>query len=830
MTIKIGVQAIFDSQSVTNDINKIGKTIAQANKVKFDPIPAGSIKNMDELEKRFQKLLQLNREMARRVKVSGQSGSSFVDLDWGKLYDNDKTKTAKMAQAFQFVTGTTFSEKKGGGTGVADAAKRAAARAAQAGLGASSGATGGVGGVASNAIGRGMSAGFGAGMMGLLGGIAALGVSKIIGAATEKIGEAESNATANDRLKRVLGDVTVSFGALEASVRDSADQNHVLYSESTKLTEQFSKLGNLNVDDARSAAGEAGTGIGLSRSLGLDSSAGVNALGIMRGLKITNNDQDTKRMALLIGETIGKSDAFAKSAEVMDAISGYATTQTKLSLSAANISAYGGLLSSMIGSGTPGLDPSNSAAILSRIIGTLQQGGGAGEASQFFSSRIAEKNGLNPIAGGVWRESPLSSTSQAFGNDTAIGRYLSKRGIKSPGGTGGSFYGQTLDLLKEQYKDPWMLLEASSKHLGIGKSQAAAMLDMKPNQMGELEGRLGKGFDISKLRGESIATMGKILTGDQGVLNSVAGDLRSRTGSEGLSSEERKQLDASMSSGNTDQMKQTLLSLIATRGQEQTQGKDIHDSKIAIDNMKTLIASQLIPLTQDMRAGILYLAGKDDELSGVDVLNKIAEADSKSRISRISGTAAQEKANAKTEYQKQMDAMALDPNNTKLSGKDWFKSYQEKVSMGTATSKDKADYLSEFEKRRYSGGPQSVYGDNGVAANQLQKDLDERRRKIDIEANRSIQSEKSRLDEEKFRIDKADSIRLQQQDEVSKAQKSGTQIPNAAGNGHGGEQRFVLDATPIEVIHRNERGQQVMPSQSITTTLRPATPFGTVRN
>jgi hypothetical protein len=979
MTIKIGVQAFFDSQGVTNEINKLGKTIAQANKAKFDPVPVGAIKNMDEIEKRFQKLLQLNREMARRVKVSGQSGTNFVDLDWGKLYDNDKTKSAKMAQAFQFVTGTNFSGQKNASSdsGLGNAAKNAAARAAQAGLGAANGATGGVGNVASGAIGKGMSAGFGAGLMGLVGGVMALGVSKIVSSVTEKMGEAEANSIANDRLKRVIGDVSVSFEALESSVRSAADQNHVLYSEGAKLTSEFSKLANIKADEYKTVAGEAGVGIGLSRSLGIDSSNGVNALGVMRGVGITKNDQDTRRMALLIGETIGKSDAFSKSAEVMDAISGYAAIQTKLSLSAANVGGYAGLLSGMISSGTAGLDPSNSANILSKIVSTLQQGGGAGEASQFFSSIVSERNGLNPIAGSVWRESPLSSSKEAFGGDTAVGKYLSKRGVKLPGAEGGSFYGQTLDLLKQQYKDPWMLLEASSRHLGISKGQAAAMIDIEPKKMGELEGRLGKDFDLSQLKGESIATMGRIITGDKNTFNSVAGDLRSRTGSEGLSTAERQKLDDTMANGSDDEIKDLLLSFTATRGQEQTQGKDIHDSKVALDNVKTLMASQLIPLTQDMRAGILYLAGKDDGLSGVEVLNKIAEAESKSRVSRIERTAEQEKANAKTDYQKQMDEMALDPNNKKIGSKDWFIDYQEKVKKGTATEEDKRNYLDKFESRRWSGGPQAVYEDHGVKANELKKELESKRRQIEENAKALIEKEGLRLGVEKISIDKAESVRLQQQ-QVPEKKTNDTQSLNSssrnppesiakpfggasdpelmkmvheaekeigapkgflwaqmgvesdyrldAKSGAGAQglaqvmpstlsnlnertgknldpydkndavfiqkelmkenfnkfknwddaaraynggwspdkwanketreyvpkikermregtpieaspaerqsndpQRFVIDASPIEIIHRNERGQQVMPSQSLTTTIRPAAPFGTAR-
>lgn len=971
MSIKIGVQAEFDSQAITAELNKLGKSIAQANKTKFEPIPAGAVKNMDELEKRFQKLLQLNREMSRRITVSGQKGSSFLDLDWGKLYENERTKSAKMAQAFSFVTGAGFSRPSGGGQrqsgGFADESRRIGWNATEAGLRAAGPATGGMTNVAAGAVNRGMSAGFGAGLMGLLGGALALGVSKIVGSISEKLDEAEANAIANDRLKRVLGDVTVSFGVLKETVRATADQTHVLYSEAAQLTTQFAKQGNLKSNDYRTIAGETGVGIGMARSLGIDPAQGVGPLATMRGLRITNNDQETRRMALLIGETIGKSDAFAKSTEVMQALTGFAARQTSLAMSAANVSGYAGLYSSMVGTGYAGFDPANSASILGRVISTLQQGGGAGEASQFFSSRIAEQNGLNPIAGSIWRESPLSSVGEAFGPDTAVGRYLSKRGVSLPGGNGGSFYAQTLEQMKRQYSDPWMLLNASSRHLGISNGQAAAMLDLNPNQMGELEGRLGKDFDLSKLRGEAITSMSKILGADEGQLKSVADDLRSRIGTDELSKDEVDRLNSAMSSGDINKMKDTLLALTASRGQEQTQGKDIHDSKVALDNMKTLMADQLIPLTQDMRAGILYLAGKDDGMAGVDVLKKIAETESQSRTKRIDRHAEADKSRVRKEFVKNLESIWLDEryaSPTTLRS-DEYQTYQEKLRNGTATASDREELLSDIRRRHKAGG--SLFTLNKEGRGKLADLYEQRQQGLDniaSEREKALEKEQERLKAEKLRIDKADEVRYQIEDgvdpqgntggkskygssmknsfglraavaqaerrigapegflwaqmgvesnynpnAVSKAgamglaqvmpstlralekrfdkkldpynprdavfimeklmsenysrfknwedaaraynggwnpstwgnpetsayvpkirerQRNGTQIDDPHFRSDN-EHRFILDAPPIEVVHRNERGQQVMPSQSLTPTLRPASPFGTTR-
>ena len=68
-----------------------------------------------------------------------------------------------------------------------------------------------------------------------------------------------------------------------------------------------------------------GLGVGMSRAYGLDPSQGVGFMGQMRGLGVTKDTQDSRRLALLIGETIAKSDAFSKADEVMEAIAGFAT-------------------------------------------------------------------------------------------------------------------------------------------------------------------------------------------------------------------------------------------------------------------------------------------------------------------------------------------------------------------------------------------------------------------------------------------------------------------------------------------------------------------------
>ncbi|MGL4458384.1 MAG: glycoside hydrolase family 24 protein, partial [Plesiomonas shigelloides] len=467
-------------------------------------------------------------------------------------------------------------------------------------------AAGPVGGVASNALGAGMSSGFGAGLAGLVGGMLALGLGKAISGVMEKVDQAEQNNISYDRLKRTLGDVNVSFEGLKTLIQDSGNNLAITFDEAGKLSTQFAKLANLSDDQYKQLAPELSTGVGFARGFGLDPSKAMGMLGTMRGLKITGNDMESRRMALLIGETIGKSGAFAKAEEVMDAISGFATAQTRNSLSRANISGYTGAYSALVSSGIPGLDPAGAGGLLTRINSALMSGGANGEASQFFSSMVANRMGLDPIQMAILREGGAFATNdQMFGSGSAAARY----GVGGPGGKN-TFLQETLGTLRGKYKDPGMLAMATANHLGIGINQAMALLSVKPNEMGSLQSGLSSaGIDMSSLNSAGIANLAKVFTGSASDRQSVANSLYGRTGSQALTSTEADRLRTVMAGGDEDAQKKVLAELVASRDQERTTGSDIRDSKALLDNIKTSLADKLIPLVTEMRHGVMAIAG-----------------------------------------------------------------------------------------------------------------------------------------------------------------------------------------------------------------------------
>lgn len=638
--IGIGVSAELDTSAIEQKINALGQKIAQSNKMQYKPLSNSTVADLEKVVKQFEQLRKIQGDLNRRMNATGQGGTSVLDADWNKLYADVKSRNRQMLKAFEYATGYTFQPQpgsdngpspgpggRGGGAGAAFAGM--GVNAAQAGLRAA----GPAGGVAAGALGTGMSAGFGAGLMGLLGGMLALGISKAVGSAMENVGKAEDNAVALDRLKRTIGDLGVSFNGLQEIVEGTSNNLRITYGEGGKLATQFAKQANLSTRQVMEIKDELETGVGMARAYGLDPSQGVGIMGQMRGMRVTTDSQESRRFALLIGETIGKSGAFAKAEEVMDAIAGYATSQARGTLGVGNVGGFTGMLSSMVGSGIPGLDPAGAGSLLMRVNAALAAGGGKGEASQFFTGRLGARRGMDVFDTQLWREGGAFSTADStFHGDSAVARFYNKHGLYRPGGDE-TLLSANLSQLKRDYaNDPKMMLQATANQLGLTMSQAAAFHIIDPNQMGGMESYAG---DLTKLNATGIGNLSKTLYGTGADRVDVANSLAGRRGDQALKAEDLSRLDDAMKSGDEETQKQVLAQLIAQYGQERTQGADIRDSKNALDNIKTDIASKLIPLTLEMRHGIMSIAGVGGKTSSEKIMSKVIKADSELRLDGI---------------------------------------------------------------------------------------------------------------------------------------------------------------------------------------------------
>src|SRR3546814_3430539 len=197
-------------------------------------------------------------------------------------------------------------------------------------------------GPAGNIAGGAVSAGMGgrllAGLAGLVGGIAAFGVAKLIGGAAGKVGDAQQEFIGYDTLKRSLGDVNVGFNTLKESLRASSDALEVNFQEGQKLAQTFARIsGGGSASPLDTETRIAG---GFGRSFGLDPSQSVEFFAQMRQMGVTRNSNESRQLGLMIGEGSARSRAFSKADEILPSIGNYAMQQTPLGLASANVGGH----------------------------------------------------------------------------------------------------------------------------------------------------------------------------------------------------------------------------------------------------------------------------------------------------------------------------------------------------------------------------------------------------------------------------------------------------------------------------------------------------------
>lgn len=645
--IKIPVSADLNTgdiekklRAMRETMNAMGRDAEKTGKVRFEPISKTTVQEMRNANKEFERMLQLSGGLRKRLSDAGQGGKNWDQINWMAAFpDANQRQTYMHTLLNRLAPGSVgflpAAAQPGAGAGHPNApapARPAPGTAATMGaniLGAGLRATGPAGGVAAGALNTGMTAGFGAGLAGLLGGMAALGVGKLMGGAVENLGKAEDLQVGYDHLKRTLGDINVSFGGLRATIEGAGNRNRLEYGDTSALADAYIRRGNLGAGDVRTLGDELSNGIGLSKAYGLDPAQGVSTLGAFRGMN--NSEQSTRRFGLIIGEAIGKSGAFAKADEFFASIGGYAIGQQRSTLSQANVEGYAGMLSGLVGSKIPGMDVTNATNILGAVNNSISKGGAFGEASSFFTNTIGAKLGLDPLRTKYLMEQGAFGTlNSAFGSGSAA----SRAGIAGPhGGADGDVTNlqRTLDQLRADYggQGGMQLAEAAANHLGVTTSQAMALLSTNPAQIGQLA-KFSKGRNLNMA---GIANVGAAIYGSDSDRQGVYDDLMSRTGGDALSDGERKRLESARAAGGDD-YKNALAEMAASRGQQATDGKNIADSRALLDNIKTDIASKLIPAVQSMRDGIILMAG-GGKMTAREISKRVASAEYDEKVARL---------------------------------------------------------------------------------------------------------------------------------------------------------------------------------------------------
>jgi hypothetical protein len=644
---------------LTEKINRVGQSIAQANKVKFNPVSRATLDDLKRITAQFEAMKKASPNFAREISGSGQGRKSFLDLDWNMMVGNAVAREARRFAAFNKIVGFTGAgfTAPGGVSYVGGGVSFPAApnygpggnpwwNAGRQVVGAGLKSIGPVGNVANNALSAGLTGGITAGLAGLAGGLVAIGISKAIGAVGAKVGAAQNDMIGYDTLKRMLGDVNVGFDTLRRSLHASSDAIDVNYQEVQKLGKEFTHISGISGDAAKSLAEEVRVGGGFGRSFGVDPSQSNAFFAQMRQFRITSNESDSRKLALYIGEAIAKSGAFAKADEMLQAISSYASQQTRLGLTAANVGDYSGLLAGFVGSKTPGLDPAGAAQLLSRVNGAFLSGGSAGEAGQnFMYMAIGRQLGLDPIQSALLREQGAFGTGAGtFGKGSLYSQFASKFHLNTPGTAANSRETNLQFVMRRMQSvyggNPELMLSAMSNLFGIGTNQAMALATIGPDKLGGLQQALSSsGVDLTKMSATGISALAQIVGGNRDVLNAQASALRPR-----LTADEARGLDAAQGGGDIEKLRSTLVQLTAKYGQEETEGQQTRKSIQDLDKDLMDAASKMIGPLNTMRDTLLYAFGNRGSMTAEDMHNAVVEAQRKhvndeadARISKARG-------------------------------------------------------------------------------------------------------------------------------------------------------------------------------------------------
>ncbi|MDO3620238.1 hypothetical protein Q3O98_03910 [Ralstonia pseudosolanacearum] len=646
--VKIHVGAEIDSADIdkqiaklTQQINRLGITVAQANKVKFNPVDRATLADLQKVQAAFEGIKRLSPNLAADLNRTGQGSAHFADLDLTRLSNSPFVAAARAYGLFNKVAAGTpwaasMQQSTAGGTGghppappsppPTPGASWGWGGAGRRILGAGLNAAGPVGQAVNGGISAGISAGVMAGVGGFVGMLGAALVGKAVGAVKEKIGDAQNDAIGYDSLKRILGDVNVSFDVLKSSLHAASDAIDVNYDEVRKLGTEFAKTSGISGDLSKTLAEEVRVGGTFGRSFGVDPGQSNAFFAQMRQFGVTRNPDDSRKLALDIGEAIGKSGAFSKADEMLQAISSYTTQQTRLGLTAANSTGYAGMLAGLVGSHTPGLDPQGAASLLARVNSAIANGGAAGEAGQNFLYRaIGSRNGLNPIAARLEMEQGAFGTGAGtFGSGTLFAKWAQQNGLSIPSAasSGATNLEMTLQALRQNYANPWLRLDAMHNLLGTNLSQAMALDSIGPEKLGGLQRMLAaSGVDLTKMSGTGISALAQISTGDRGMLNGQARALWSR-----LSPDEAKGLDAAAGSGDLEKLRGALVQLTAKYGQEETEGQQTRKTIQDLDKDMMDAAAKMIGPLNAVRDTLLYAFGDRGRMTAADMHKAVVDA------------------------------------------------------------------------------------------------------------------------------------------------------------------------------------------------------------
>jgi hypothetical protein len=646
--VKIGVGGNPDAAKtaigqMTEAVNKLGKAVADTNKVQFKPVGIEQAeKDLAKLNGQFQEAVKRSRALREALKSTGQNAQAgILNVDWSQVHPDEKQAQRIRARAFSLSTrGTAWDQtnvpalppipaprpspmaRVGGVIGRTGEAFASGfgGPVAQIGGEAISGARAGA--QAATAEGGGA---FMGGLGGLLKGVgigtAVFGALKAGQMVSEGTDMAKERDLTLDTLKRQLGDVGVSFEALKEMSESLGQGLGIDAKEAAQLAEQFTQAshGVDRLPDAISAQVRGATG--FSRAYGVQPSQGMGFFG---GMQAMDSHRNNNELAVMLADAIESTQGHGLPSDVMQVVQSLAAATSRASLTSPNIAGFAGAYAGLVNEGVPGMTPENASNMLGRANSAVTGMGAVGEAGQNFILQAMNESGarVDPFAARALAAGGLFSTPHStFGLGTKESPYTEYgQQMADAGYDMKKLLGPKPDMTlfemiqakaQRDFKDPQARANAMQRLLNqVSPQNAQAVMGMPIEDVGKLGRALAaSGIDPAKINQSGLPMLEKISRAPSSeALTGLYGEISKRKDAGALTKEERDKLEAAKG-GGTEDFRKALMQVMSGKGQEDTVASAARESAASLDTLQTMIGEQLIPLTTDIREAIVGVAG-----------------------------------------------------------------------------------------------------------------------------------------------------------------------------------------------------------------------------
>ncbi|EGN2541037.1 lytic transglycosylase domain-containing protein [Salmonella enterica] len=633
MDFHVKARADFDEvKKMRQELENFKRTAESTGKVKLELPIVETLEDVVALRKEMEKIVKLSPSLGNILKKSGKQSFSQVNL--GDVYASD-SKAAETAQRVLGKLGAGIeriianNNGKGGAGGAVSNPQTPWGAAGMNIMQSGFGASGSWGGAIGNGLaGFGGGATFGAGAIGMIGGLAALAVGKLVGAIAQKVGDAQQQQILTDRIIRMSGINDYTSKGWTRSLYSGATAANMKINDFTNLVAQFQQNGNFKgspIDLAETVGHTAQ----FSQGFGMESGAAAQFFSRASGLNIARDQQAMQKLGLYLGEGIAKSGAFGQSQKFMEAVGDYMRTQSRVALNGGGANGFIGALSGMVSMNVPGLDVAGSASVLNAANTNIMRGGAHGEASQMFMARMATRNGMkNPFELRVLQEGGMFATANdMFGKDSEYAKHFAG----GPGGDKTVFEMVRSQLGKNYKRGSKEYYLALANQFGIGINQAMALDRLNPNDIKQTtEALRASGVDLTQMNASAIPDLVKANTGGATGLKDVVGRMLGSSNPYKLSGEEQQQLRDVAKGGNATETKELVNKLLAEHGQAETEGSKTRDSLAKIDRTIQSFADKAVPALNVMMMAAANAGGGE-----AAIRRKYAEQLQKDRSEQI---------------------------------------------------------------------------------------------------------------------------------------------------------------------------------------------------